>query len=237
MNIAICDDNKAICSQVKNIISNYMNSTFSPLTINVFYSGEDLLDYLYLENIVDLIFLDIELENMNGIEVGQQIRHVFNDNRTEIVYMSGRDEYDRQLFDVQPLLFIGKPIKKQPIIKAIQLTVKRQRISDKLFSYQKDNEFYQIPLSEIIYFESLNRKIIIVTTKFTDSFYGNLKQITQELFESNFFPIHRSYLINYNHTKIIRYSEVIVSNKEILPISRTKRKAFRQFQVDQLDLY
>jgi DNA-binding LytR/AlgR family response regulator len=232
MNIAICDDNKAICSQVKNIISNYMNSTFSPLTINVFYSGEDLLDYLYLENIVDLIFLDIELENMNGIEVGQQIRHVFNDNRTEIVYMSGRDEYDRQLFDVQPLLFIGKPIKKEPIIRAIQLTVKRQRISDKLFSYQKDNEFYQIPLSEIIYFESLNRKIIIVTTKFTDSFYGNLKQITQELFKSNFFPIHRSYLINYNHTKIIRYSEVVVSNKETLPISRTKRKAFRKFQVD-----
>ena len=72
--IAICDDEQTICSQIEKIILNYFKTTPQKVKIEVFYSGERLCEFIEKEHSFDLIFLDIELERINGIEVGMKIR-------------------------------------------------------------------------------------------------------------------------------------------------------------------
>lgn len=98
--IAICDDEQIIGSQIEKILLDYPKRTSLEIDIIVFYSGEELCRYMELGNIFDLIYLDIEMEGINGLEVGKKIRNTMQNHRTDIVYISGKDGYDRQLFDI-----------------------------------------------------------------------------------------------------------------------------------------
>lgn len=232
--IAICDDNSNICAQLEDILLSYAASTYLKVDIDVFFTGEKLLDYIKCGNTFDLIYLDIELGQVNGIEVGKQLRKVLKDYSTEIVYISGHDGYDRQLFDVQPLHFIPKPISKAVVIDDLNLAMERSKKRTAFFQYQNRFDTYKIPVDEIIYFESLNRKIKIVTTQDEHFFYGSLESIMLRLAGEQFLQIHRSYVINYNHITVLRYTEVTMSNGITLPISRTKQQEFRNIQLNEI---
>jgi len=88
LNIAICDDNKYICSIVEEIINDYKKKSEKEIRVEVFYSGEKLIEYLKNKDKFDLIFLDIELENTTGIEVASHIRNKFNDHISKIVFIT-----------------------------------------------------------------------------------------------------------------------------------------------------
>lgn len=108
--IAICDDDNYICSQIEKYILNYSNTKNIRFDIEVFYSGESLTNLIMKEHGFDLIFLDIELITQTGVQVANKIRNEFYDYSTKIVFITSKDGYEQQLFDVQPLNFIKKPI-------------------------------------------------------------------------------------------------------------------------------
>lgn len=231
--VAVCDDDRLICSQVEDILLKHASRNCMKISTDVFYSGESLLNYLQKDDSYDLIYLDIELGEVSGIQVGQQIRKIMKNYTTEIVYISGKDNYYRQLFDVQPLNFIEKPINHQLVIKSLELALERLKKSTGFFQYQKGHEIYKVEISHILYFESLNREVRIMMTDQEDLFYGNLEDISIRVSGYSFLKIHRSYLINYNHASILRYSEVVMSNGTVLPISRNRRQEIRNLQINE----
>lgn len=231
--VAICDDDLVIASQIEAVILKYSKNNYLKIDIEVFYSGETLLNYIKQENQFDLIYLDIEMEKTSGIEVGRQIREVMKDYITEIVYISGKDEYDRQLFDVQPLHFIPKPINPTLIIDDLNLAMTRLKKVTKFFKYNKGKNSFKVSAQDIIYFESVNREIKIVSVDQEDCFYGNMEGIQTVVSNYQFIRIHRSYLINYNHVSVFKYDEIIMSNGDVLPISQSRRKEIRGIQVNE----
>ena len=88
--IAICDDVKAICDELKYVILNVeKNIVHEEIDVNIFYSGDSLITELREGHKYDLIFLDIELgSKINGINVGHVIRNEMDDYITQIVYIS-----------------------------------------------------------------------------------------------------------------------------------------------------
>jgi len=106
LRIAICDDDHNICTQLEKIILDFQEQVMKDLEVEVFYSGESLFEHIKTEDGFDLIFLDIELERITGVEVGELLRHDLEDYTTKIVYISSKNYYDRQLFEVQPLHFL-----------------------------------------------------------------------------------------------------------------------------------
>ncbi|MFT4105272.1 MAG: LytTR family DNA-binding domain-containing protein [Lacrimispora sp.] len=231
--IAICDDDLFICAQVEDILTSYANQNFMKISIDCFYSGESILHFLSQGNSFDLIYLDIELGKINGVEVGQHIRKIKKDYITDIVYISGKDSYYKQLFDVQPLNFIEKPIDPQFVINSLELSLEKKKKSAGFFEYQKGNETYKTEINNILYFESMNRRIKIVMTSQEDLFYGNLEEILILVSNYSFLRIHRSYLINRTHISILGYSETVMSNGIILPISRGRRQEIRALQMSE----
>lgn len=228
LRIAICDDEKVICTQIEKILLEYSKLNFLEVDIEVFLSGEELCRYIEEKHGFDLIYLDIEMNIMNGIEVGKKIRKQLKDYKTEIVYVSGKDSYDRQLFDLQPLNFISKPIKSNKVIENLNLAISRAEKLNDTFTYKKRTEVYKIPIKDIIYFECIDKQIKIITINHIDIFYGKIKDIFKNVVSHQFIKIHRSYIINYMHTTVFKYDEVTMSNSVSLPISQSKRKEVKQ---------
>lgn len=90
--IAICDDEQIIGAQMEQTLMEYAKQVSIEIDVDVFYSGKDLYRQMESGNIFDLIYLDIEMEAMDGIEVGQQLRRSMQNMNTEIVYISGTKE-------------------------------------------------------------------------------------------------------------------------------------------------
>lgn len=229
--IAICDDEQAIGSQIEKILLLYSKRACLEVDITVFYSGEELYKYIESGHGFDLIYLDIEMELMNGLEVGKRIRNTMKDHKTEIVFISGKDGYDRQLFAVQPLHFIPKPINPKMVIEDLNLAMLRADKLGGIFTYKKTIETHKVPIKDIIYFESMDRELRIVTINSEDIFYGTIQQIFESVAKYQFIKIHRSYIVNYIHIAIFKYDEVTMSNGIRLPISQSRKKEVREIQL------
>lgn len=224
--IAICDDNKNVCEYINDIIVD-MNIVSE---IEIFYSGEFMIKHLQDGSCFDIIFLDIEMDKLNGIEVGHIIRDCFDDYITKIIYISGKDNYDRQLFDVQPFLFLSKPISKERVVDAINKIIKILDKENKYFEFKICQDRYKIAFKDIIYFEIIGREIKIVTPNKNFIFYSQLKSI-ENLLPDMFIKTHRSFILNYNHIILFKYDEMKMSNGDIIPISQNRRKDIRNFQI------
>lgn len=233
LRIAICDDDKVIGSEIESLILEYQQMIRSEFEIEVFESGVELYAYLKKGNSVDLIFLDIEMEDMDGIEIGEKIRVEMNDYRTSIIYVSGKDGYDRKLFDFQPLHFLSKPIEKKKIFADLELAIKLFKKNNQIFSFKTGHDMNRIPMNNILYFESKGRKVRIVTLEQEYFFYGTIEHVLHELPQKSFLQIHRSYIINYNHVKVFSYDKVMMQDNKCLSIGQKRRQAVRDMQLER----
>lgn len=228
--IAVCDDEVTLSSWIEKIILQYEKSKLEVFQVDVYYTGEELCNYLESGVYYDLIFLDIELKLLNGIEVGKKIRDELKNEGTQIVYISAKNSYAMELFKVRPMDFLIKPLKpvylEETVMKAMELSER----TSKLFQYKQGHELHKIQVKEILYFRSLNREIRMVTKNSNIEFYGTLEKIFEELEKYRFFYCHKSYLVNYNHIINFEYTKLTMSNQEVIPISQPKRKLIRDMQ-------
>ena len=228
LRIAICDDDKELCIQLKSMLNEISENTGEIFEVSAFCSGERLCDLLMRGNRFNLIFLDIELCEINGVEVGKKIREEFNDEITQIVYISSKESYAMELFDIRPLNFLVKPLKIEKIESVLKTAMKVLGSSNQYFEYKVSNVSFNVLISDILYFESSGRKVMVVLKDDVNEYYGKLSEVEGKIKNSDFFFIHKSYLINYNHVIEYTYEYVKMSNNEILGISQNNRKAVRE---------
>lgn len=232
LKIAICDDETEICTQIENIIMTNRSAFSCSIDVSVYYSCERLCSHISEANSFDLVFLDIEMEGLNGLDLGRMIRNHFDNQSLQIVYISGKENYYQDLFDVRPMHFLLKPINPESLLDDIRLAIKLSYESNQVFSYNKSSITYKVPINSILYFQSMNREIKIVTSNGSDCFYGKLKDICFQLHDYPFLQIHKSLLVNYKQIVEFGYDHVVVSNSDYLAISQSKRKQIRNFQLN-----
>lgn len=225
--IAVCDDIHEVVTQVNGYLLEYQQLKNQRLDITSFFNAEDLWEHLK-GNHCDLIILDIELVKMNGVELGRLIRTKLNDHALNIIYISAMDTYDRQLFDVQPLNFLPKPIDKKKLFDILDLAIQLLDDKNHIFVFKDRDGSHRLRVKEILYFESLAHNFKIVTTSENYEFRASLSDIMSELSNFGFIQVHRSYIVNYDQIKVIKYEEVIMANGDSIPISRNKRKETRE---------
>ncbi|WP_350344633.1 LytTR family DNA-binding domain-containing protein [Proteinivorax tanatarense] len=231
--VGICDDEISICDEIERSINKYIEMNNVDIKVEKFTSGKELYIEIKKGAKFDLIYLDIEMKQMDGIMLGERIRNEMDDYITKITYISGKNGYECRLFDVQPLHFLKKPLEEDKIIDSLKLALKLTDYFGGFFSFKKGHELYKLSLKEIIYFESVNREIKIVTSSGKKHYYyGTMEEVFSRVIKHQFIRIHRSYIINYHHASKLKYEKVVMSNREELPISQSRRKEVRQLQLD-----
>lgn len=226
-NIGICDDGKNICASLEEMVLQYAEKSKQRMDIQVWYTGEELCRYLEQGGYLDILFLDIELIKLTGIEVGDFIRNKMENRGMQIIYISGESSYAQKLFKTQPMDFLVKPITRRQIEDALELAIKLLEKNEERFEFQNGRDYYYISYNEIIYFESEGRKIKIVAVDAEKEFYGAIRELEKKL-PKDFFTIHQSYVINKTHVVRYTYETVEMDNSTILSISKAYRKQVRE---------
>lgn len=233
--IGICDDSSLICSFIEQCITRQAKKERISIETEVWESGEELLYALKNNYDIDILFLDIELITMTGIEIAQYIRKQMDNYDMQIIYISGKEIYAFDLIDTQPLNFLIKPLNEKKVQEVFMFACKLLGRKEDKFEYTVGRSVIRISFDDIYYFYSMGRIIHIKMKTDIREFYGQLKEIYNRLPDS-FYMIHQSYIVNSKY--IIRYSydSIELKNGELLTISKSYRKAIRQRLLKDGDL-
>lgn len=238
ISVAICDDDVAMTATIEEML--YKTAKEQSIKINcaVFFDGSTLVENIRHGTYYDLIYLDIEMQKVNGISAAELIRNM--EVPALIIYVSSYEKYLKELFNTEPFRFLSKPIDGNKFRSVFMDAYKRIRQKSEYFSFTYNKEFIKIPLGRIYYFESCNRVIYIhavrnVESENTESaemeyrFYGKMNDVEKQLSDSNvrFIRIHQSYLVNFDYIKSMNFTNVTMSDGTTLQISEDKQKKVR----------
>ena len=191
------------------------------------FSGEQALDAL-AQGDWDVLFMDIEMPTINGVEAGKRVREQLQNYSLKIIYVSSRQEYAMDLFKVDTFDFLIKPVAYNELEAVMEKLMNTLNRSGEMYVYRKKGQTARCKMEDILYFESQLKKTIIVTRQKTDEFYASLKDIYEELKDKRFFYCHKSILVNYDRVAEFHYDKLVLDNGEELEISQAKRKEVRK---------
>lgn len=199
------------------------------VVFDTFSSGTGFLKMFDEHYHNDIIFLDIEMPEIDGIEVCRRIREIMPDSM--VVFISGREELVFQTFEVQPYRFIKKK-DFQEMLPALTEAVIEKWKQDKgtLLRLEEagSGDLYSFSLSQILYIEAQRKDCLIVTTTGSFTFRCKFMDLEKKLTPYFFIKIHRSYLVNCRHIFMIGKNDVTLTDSTNLPISRGKTDEVRQ---------
>lgn len=226
--IGICDDEPVVVEQIRGMLDKLDRTGLKRLEIVEFYSGEKLLESISKGSCYDLLYLDIEMHQLNGINVAKKIRE--KDVNMLIIYVSGNEGYYRDLFDVEPFRFIIKPIDERLFLNIFLKAEERITIQEVVFTFQTNKSIVKLPLNDIMYFDSAGRVITIHTQEKEYRYYDKL-DLVEETVKADcdlFIRVHKSYLVNFKYIKIFETSKVIMRDEKEISISDERRNSAKK---------
>lgn len=225
LTIAVVDDEHEHIEQFKRLVARFFKEFpqyGNEYNIIEFSSGEQLLEKYVLR--YDLIFLDIDMGGIDGMQVAKQIRKM--DETTAIIFITRMARYAVEGYSVSALDFIVKPldypsftIKMKRAISHIA-TNKSQRIQLNI-----DGQMHILDVRDIVYVEVLHHYVIWHTKTEDFRVWGSLKDVTDQIKDPNFCMCNRCYLVNLRHVKRLDKNTVRVGEADLV-ISRYRRKEF-----------
>ena len=227
LQIGICDDETVIAARMEAFILETCRTEGIPAGVEVFYSGNTLLEEVRRGTCYDLLYLDIHMQNGNGISAAEQIRKL--DDNVLLIFVSGYDQYLMELFRLDVFEFVKKPFEKEEFVQTFFRAVRKVGEKSHYFVYTYRGEEFKLPCKEILYFESRGRKIWIHMKNGETAFFnGKLSDVAEKLQGGKvpFLRIHQSYLVNYHFIRSRSKSEVRLVNHTVLPIAEDRRKDF-----------
>lgn len=231
--IAVCDDEPTMVGNMERMLTRFKEKHKLDLAVSVFLSGEELCETLEAGEAFHLLYLDVRMKLMDGIEVSRRIREEYLDESLQIVYVTSSQAHTMQMFENRPMNFLPKPVAEQDVERTMLKAMALWERNRSEFEFQIGKNQYRVKINEITHFESDNKKILIHTIVNTLEFYGKLSQVEKQLVGNHFVWIHKSYLVNYRYIREARYDEVIMSTGLQLPITQTFRKGVRDFMVQR----
>ena len=230
--VAICSDDESLCTKLRMMVKNAMYYCSMKPNIKIYSPCKDLSITLNnnknkIESFYNVFFIDMDSTSINGVDLGCKIRKKFGLETSQIIYLSSKQENVFHVFKTTPIGFLLKPTTYEAIREVLNNVFFLNIKSNETFKYHFGRELHKTLLKDIIYFQSHNRIVEIIMKNGIASFYGTLNEVYNQIDNSNFLFIHKSYLINCQYIKQFEYYDIIMSNNDILPISQINRKSVR----------
>ncbi len=228
----ICDDDKIFLNRLKTEIlalkEEYVNQIelFSDVRQFEFFIAER-------PNEENIVIMDVRLGHTNGIDLAGRILEL--QPNSQIIFTSGYDSYYLDVYSVEHVYFLKKPVDPELLRKAIRRAgEKMQTFHTQCLMVSNREGIHSIPYNEILYLENELRKVHIYKTAKGEgpSFYGKLEDVLQSL-DDRFIRCHNSYIVNITKVKSLSNRKFYFDGGRNVPISRTYynevRKTFLQY--------
>lgn len=224
MRIFVCEDEPLYQTAITQAISRWKEATkHFDTQVTVFHSSEDLLEVYKSKESLDLLFIDIQIPGeINGLELARSIRET--DSEVFIVFITNYSEYVYEGYTVNALRYLRKPVNDEEIYYCCSYVHNR-------LALQKANSLcltnagkkYVIRYMEIISFEVCSHDVYITTSTKAEriKISSRISDVYEMLPQQLFVFCHRSFIVNIAHIRMLRRTNLILSNGTSLPISRT----------------
>lgn len=226
MKIAVCDDEKVI----RNAIAERICQLYPSCQVVKYEKGEQLLSD---RESPDIIFLDIQMEGMDGMETARHIRK--KNQQAVLIFLTAWEEYVFQAFDVGAFHYLVKPLKKEKFYQVLEAAVNRAKslavsgeAEEERAILVKSGAFSRkIPVCDIMYAEVRNRKVTLHIAGESLEFYAKLTDLEQELGE-DFVRPHRSYLVQLRYISGYCATDITLEDGTVVPLAKQKYREFVQ---------
>lgn len=231
--IAICDDDKQMTSELEKIVGQCTEEMAVKPEVDIFFDGKKLIEYIEKQHTeYDIIFLDIEMKQLNGMETAQWIRE--RDRFVLLVFVTSHSSYALEAYEVHPFQFLVKPLVEGDVKKCFEQAYEFIMADEQFYEFCSKKEYYQISLQDIMYFES-ERRIINIHMKDGTilSYYDTINNIENKLQETKaeFLRIHQSILVNSRYIFRKAFDHVELTDNKILTVSEDRRKNLNAFYI------
>lgn len=223
--IAVCDDEVSAVQNLSDNIKSFMDSKDLKYTISKFFDSESLLLDISMKNIYfDAVFLDIKMNQMNGMDAAKEIRKA--NNKTNIIFVTALKEYVFDSFEVDAVNYLVKPIEIQKLQRTLEKLVRLVSSTDDNFIIiHKNSEITKISFSDIMYCEAVNHHIFLYERNNIHEYKSKIDDLEKELTD-DFFRCHRSYIVNLKYVDSYSNGFAYLPSSERIPIAIRRQQAF-----------
>jgi len=221
MKCIIVDDDKL--SRI--VIENHIKKTDMLSLEASFETAADAINYFNKKNDIDLIFLDMEMPEMHGLEFLE-----VSENLPQIIIVSAKEKYAVQAIEYDVTDYLVKPVQQSRFLKAVNRAKEKQdeetakNSSKGIFIKSNSSSFIRLLYDEILWIEALENYVVINTEDEKYTIHFTMKAILDKMPTDKFKRVHRSYIVNLDKVSMIEDNMVILKikgKKKSLPIAKS----------------
>lgn len=213
---AVCDDSAADRQYLSDLVRQWAKSAGHTVTIAEFPSAESFLFHYAEEKDFDILLLDIEMGNMDGITMARRLRR--ENDTVQIVFITGYSDYIAEGYEVDALHYLMKPTGRDKLFSVLDRAAEKLKKNEKVLTLETGGETIRIPVYQIRYADVQENYVTIhasvdVTVKMT------LRELASEL-DDRFYRAGRSLIINLTRISRVTKTEIRLSDGTALPLPR-----------------
>lgn len=218
LNITICDDEHLQIEYLAALVRKWADERGRAVRISNFESAENFLFSYEDDKTADILLLDIQMKELDGVELARQIRQ--DNDAVQIIFITGYLDFISEGYDVSALHYLIKPAKEDKLFEVLDRAVSRLQREEKSLLIDSSGEKFRIKLDDIRFIEAQDHYVCINTNSGDYKVKMRLSDI-EKMLDGSFIRCQRSFIIGLKHIKkTTKLSVVLQSNKEI-PISRS----------------
>ena len=219
--IAICDDDEGVCSRTLEMLRNYKKAE---VEAEVYLSGEALVAS---GRKYDILLLDIDMKGMNGIETARRVREA--DKEVKLIYITNYSDYSIFAFAVHAFAYMLKPLKQEDLFAQLDeaLSYGLSAVGQEL-EFQAKEGIMRVAASQILYFEYLDRQVLLHTTEHLWHLKRKITDVAQNMAAYGFAMPHKSFVVNLHAVQCIHGYEILLTDGSRIPLSQKKSVQFRR---------
>lgn len=230
VHIALCDDEAIFRSQLKMLVEKHASERGYTCVVHEYSSGEDLLTNL--DSRTQLLFLDVGMPGITGIETARKINEMPHNIVT--IFVTSMVQYALEGYDVHAFAFLTKPVRYPRFSEVVDEAIDRlSQTGSQRILVKQGSDTVIVPSSGIYYVESFAHRMKIVLQSSELMATSSMKEIEKDLEGCGFFRVHRCYLVNCRHVMSIRDQQVVLDNGAEIPLSKQRRQEFLK-ELDRL---
>lgn len=229
MKILICDDEVQYLNSLCVHVQEYMNNRLIECNIVTATSPSQVLSG---DLSFDLAFLDIQMEDMDGIALAKELKK--RNGKIALFFITNHDEYQDDAMDVNAFRFFSKPFDVKRLYSGLD---KAMEYIDgayvDIFLYG-DNAQQRILIDDILYITRSNRKVVLKTVHQSFTIRCNFDELCEKMPPLFFYQVHKSFVVNLHYVQKYSYTELILTDGARIPVAPRKQSSFHKYWFEYL---
>lgn len=216
LKIAICDDSEPDIGFLSDLLSRWASAREITLQTESFSSAEAFLFRYAEDKTYDILLLDIEMENMDGVTMARQIRK--ENDTIPIIFITGYSAYIAEGYEVAALHYLMKPVKEEKLFAVLDRAIEKILLNERYLNLTLSGEMIRIPLREIYYLD-VHQNYVTVHGKKDYTVKRTLGEF-ERLLDERFFRVGRAALVNLNCIGKVTRTDIFLLDGTRLPLPR-----------------